>query len=83
MFINTINDRKIKILIDEVDLNNAGIAPENWISNSNQTLSYIENLLKSKTNFNWLPPKLVLEDYFIFTYHYKVFSITLLLSEKG
>ena len=83
MIINAINDKKIKLLIDEVDLNNAGISPESWISNSNQTLFYLENLLKSKTNLNWLPPKLVLKDYFIFTYHYKVFSITLLLSEKG
>ena len=83
MIINTFQSSKIKILIDEVDLNRAGILPENWISNSNQTLSYLENLLKSTTNLNWLPSKLVLKDYFIFTYQFKVFSITLLLSEKG
>jgi len=83
MIINTFQEKKIKLLIDEVDLKHAGISPEDWISNSNQTLFYLENLLKSTTNSNWLPSELVLKDYFIFTYQFKVFSITLLLSEKG
>ena len=77
MIINSLNDKKIKILIDEVDLKNAGIAPENWISNSYRTLSYIENLLKSTTNSIKLPEELVLKDYFICTYNYRVFAITL------
>lgn len=75
MVINSLNDGKIKIIIDEVDLNKAEIPINEWISNSSKTLSYIENLLKSTTNF---PNELVLKDYFIYTYNYKVFSVTLL-----
>lgn len=76
MIINTLNNNKIKILIDEVDLKNAGISSENWISNANQTLQYLETLLKSTTNFYG---ELVLKDYYVFTYNYKVFSIILKL----
>ena len=76
MIINFPDEKKIKILVDEVDLNKAGIYKESWISNSNLTLSYIETLLKYTTN---LPKKLVLRDYLIRTYNYKVFSITLFL----
>ena len=78
MIINSLNDKKIKILVDKIDLSKAGISTENWISNSNQTLSYIESLLKSTTNFEIFKKELVLKDYFIFTYNYKVFSIILL-----
>lgn len=79
MIINSFDDKKIKILIDKVDLRKAGISPENWISNSEKTLFYIENLLKSTTNSISLPTELVLKDYFIYTYNYQVFSITLLI----
>ena len=75
MIINISNKMKIKILIDEADLKNAGIQPEKFISNSNQTLSYLQNLLKYNTNWE----ELVLKDYYIFTYNYKVFSLILLL----
>ena len=79
MIINTLENKKIKILVDEIDLKKAGISPENWISNSNQTLSHLENLLKSTTNSIKLPEELVLKDYIIFTYNYHIFSITLFL----
>lgn len=79
MIINLFDENKIKILVDKVDLKKAGISPENWISNSNQTLFYIENLLKSTTNSIYLPRELVLKDYFIYTYNYQIFSITLIL----
>ncbi|MBR1539665.1 MAG: hypothetical protein IJ629_00495 [Clostridia bacterium] len=77
MIINTLENKKIKILVDEIDLKKAGISPENWISNSNQTLSHLENLLKSTTNSIKLSEELVLKDYIIFTYNYHIFSITL------
>ena len=76
MIINSINCKKIKILIDEYDLIKAGFSPEKWISNSNQISSYIKNLLKSNSN---LLDKLDLKEYLIFTYNYKVFSIIILL----
>ncbi len=79
MIINSFEKNKIKILLDEVDLKKAGIQPENWISNSNQTLFYLETLLKSTANSLKLPQELVLKDYFILTYQYHIFSVTLLL----
>ena len=82
MIINTLDDNKIKIIIDKTDLNKAGIPTEDWISNSNQTLFYIEHLLKSTTNLSILPNKLVLKDYYISTYNYIVFSITLFQEQR-
>lgn len=80
MIINTLNTNKVKILIDEVDLKNAGIPPENLISNAKDTLSNIEKLLKYNTSsLAKLPEELVLKDYFIFTYNFKIFSIILFI----
>lgn len=79
MIINNLDEKKIKIIIDKVDLKKAGITPEKWVSNSNQALSYLEILLKSTTNSINFPNELVLKDYSIITYNYQVFSITLFL----
>lgn len=80
MIINTLCSNKVKILADKTDFENAGISPENLISNSKEALSQIEHLLKSKNSLSVnLPEKLFLKDYFICTYNFKVFSIILFL----
>lgn len=73
MIIN-FNDKKMKILIDEIDLKNSNIPLLEWISNTSKTLSYIQNLLKSIENFQ---QELFIKDYSIFTYNYKIFLVTL------
>lgn len=78
MIINTLDTNKIKILADRTDLNKAGILPEKLISNQNQVLLAIKKLLKSTTN-SPLSNELVLKDYYIYTYNYKVFSIVILI----
>ena len=72
MIVNSLNEDKIKILIDENDLKKANISLATWISNSDKTLTYIGNLL----NF---PSDLTIKDYSIYTYNYKIFLITLYL----
>ena len=74
MIISYLDKNTLKIIIDEVDLKNAGIKLEKWISNSNQTSFFIKNLLTSNFSFY---ENIILKDYLIFTYNYKVFSITL------
>ena len=74
MIISSINSNQLKIILDKVDLINTGINPQNWISNSNNTLRYINNILKSNTN---LLPKTILNDYYILTNNYNIFLIFL------
>lgn len=72
MIIRFFNKNQIKILIDEIDLKNANISVKNLISNSHQTVSYIKLLLNSQP---YLSEDIILTDYFIYTYHFHVFSI--------
>ena len=75
MIINS-NDKKLKILIDEIDLKNSNISLIEWISNTSNTLLYIQKLLNSNNIFQ---EELLIKNYSIFTYNYKVFLITLSL----
>ena len=74
MIINNLDNKKIKILIDKIDLEKSQIPLFQWISNTSKTLSYIEKLLKTSENF---PKELYIKDYLIITYNYKIFSITI------
>ena len=74
MIINNLDNKKIKILIDKIDLDKAQIPLHEWISNPSKTLSYIEKLLE---NSNTFLKKIIIKDYLICTYNYKVFLITI------
>ena len=67
MIVNRLNDKEIKILIDEVDLNKAKILLLDLISKPDNVISYIKALLKND--------KLIINNYSIYTYNYKVFLI--------
>lgn len=74
MIINNLDDKKIKILIDETDLKNSKIPVFELISNSSKTLLYIQQLLSNISKF---PEELTIKNYSIYTYNYKIFLIIL------
>ena len=76
MILNSFDDKKIKILIDEKDLSKSGIAVDKLIKNS-EKIFFIEKILSSSDNFVQLPKELVITNYFILTYNYKIFMIIL------
>ena len=76
MILNSFDDKKIKILIDEKDLSKSGIAVDKLIKNS-EKIFFIEKILSSSDNFVQLPKELVITNYFILTYDYKIFMIIL------
>lgn len=67
MIINSLDDKKVKILIDENDLKNSKIPITKLVSDSANT---IQKLIK-------LPQKTIIKDFSIYTYNYKIFLITL------
>ena len=77
MIIKSFDNNKIKIIIDNFDLNKAGISTKHWISNSNQTISIIKNLIKSISTSINMEHNFSFKDYFIYTYNYQIFSIIL------
>ena len=74
MIINNLDDKKIKILIDETDLKNSKIPVFELISNSSKTLLYIQQLLSNISKFS---EELTIKNYSIYTYNYKIFLIIL------
>lgn len=74
MIINNLDDKKIKILIDETDLKNSKIPIFELISNSSKTLLYIQQLLSNISKFS---EELTIKNYSIYTYNYKIFLIIL------
>lgn len=71
MIINTIENKKIKIMLDEIDLKNYGINKKEFISNSKKTSSIIKKLINDDfTQYN------------ICTYNFQIFEIELILSKK-
>ena len=77
MIINNLDENKIKILVDEVDLNNSNIKLHQLISNPSKVLS--SNIDKLLYNSKYLKQKTNIKDFSIFTYNYKVFSILIYL----
>ena len=73
MIVNSLDNKKIKILVDEIDLNKANISLSQWICNQSNTSLYIKNLLK---NYNF-PKDFITKNYSIYTNNYKVFLITI------
>ena len=67
MIINNLDNKKVKILIDENDLKNSKIPITKLVSDSANT---IQKLIK-------LPQKTIIKDFSIYTYNYKIFLITL------
>ena len=76
MIINNLSENKIKILIDETDLNNSKIELYQLLSNPSKTLPNIEKLLYNSKLFK---QKIKIKNFFIFTYNYKIFSISIYL----
>ena len=74
MIINNLDNKKIKILIDETDLKNSKIPVFELISNSSKTLLYIQQLLSNISKFS---EELTIKNYSIYTYNYKIFLIIL------
>ena len=72
MIINNLSENKIKILIDEVDLNNLGIELYQLISNPSKSISNIKKILY---NSKYLNQKINIKSFSIFTYNYKIFSV--------
>jgi len=75
MIINYFDKNKVKILVDKVDLEKICIPISKLISASNENLFFIEKILSSSNNIVQLPKELVIKDYFVFTYNYKIFMI--------
>ena len=70
MIINNLDNKKVKILIDENDLKNSKIPITKLVSDSTNTILFIQKLIK-------LPEKTIIKDFSIYTYNYKIFLITL------
>ena len=69
MIVSNLDNNEIKILIDEVDLKGSKISLQSWISEPNKTISYIKSLVENND--------LMIKDYSIYTYNYKVFLIVI------
>ncbi len=67
MIVNNLDNKEIKILIDEIDLNRFKISLLDLISKPEETTSYIKTLLENNN--------LIIKNYSIYTYNYKVFLI--------
>ena len=67
MIVNNLDNKEIKILIDEIDLNRFKISLLDLISKPEETTSYIKTLLENNN--------LIIKNYSIYTYNYKIFLI--------
>lgn len=76
MIINSLEKNRIKIIIDETDLNNFEISLKQWISNSNQILYFLNKILKPCLNSN---KDFSIKDFLICTYNFRVFSILVII----
>lgn len=74
MVIHFLDKNQIRILINQTDLKNATISLEKLISDSHHAVSYIKLLLQSK---HYLPTDIILNNYFIYTNNFHIFSIYL------
>lgn len=81
MIINSLNNKKIKILIDLTDLNNAEIPLFSFISSSKNASSYIKKLLlfynKTKKDIFLNKEIISFKNYTIYTYNYNIFLINI------
>ena len=67
MIINNLDNSKLKILVDEIDLKNLKIKPFGLISNTQEVIYKLFEAINIQ-NSN-------IKDFSIFTYNYKVFLI--------
>lgn len=83
MVINSLNSKRIKIILDQIDLANNNITLNEWIGNPNKTLSLIEIILSSCIKPLLINNKetstIICKSFSIHTYKFKVFSIDIYL----
>ena len=81
MVISTFSSNKIKIIFDIKDLEKINISIEEWNSNPQKTIYFIEKILN---NFNkkilFSKNKININDFYIYTYNFKIFKLELYLT---